>query len=110
MLFIHFQFLSRYGAKEIAKHAGPIVAEVMNSWEYLLLRGEKLKSGDGTLLISLLKELKVILAQIQTISSHSLEPLTQKYQYSSNTLTVCFIFTFNKNSSIRGLTRRTYSR
>lgn len=56
------------------KYAAPVVATVLNSWEYLLLRSKNTKNDDQTLIVRLLQEVSIVLKQLRLLSHKLLKP------------------------------------
>lgn len=70
------------------KYTAPIIAGVLSSWEYLLIRSKKLKSNE-TLVAVLLKEIAGVLKQIRSLSQYLLKPYDENKENISNKFTVC---------------------
>lgn len=65
-----------------------MVANVLDSWKYLLLRSQKTKNSSQTLIASLLNEVLVVIQQLRSISRNLLRPCEGAKENSPNIFTV----------------------
>lgn len=61
-----------------------MVAGFLSSWEYLLIRSNKLKTKNETLAASLLKEVTSVLKQIRSLSQCLLKPYVENKENIAN--------------------------
>lgn len=73
-LFDLKELLSTCGVEDIIKYAAPVVANVLSSWDYLMMRSKHLKKEKNNLVISFLIELRDILRRVKTLSHYFLKP------------------------------------